>query len=292
MEIRKRTAWFAAIAVTAAMAAAGQAAAMASPGTTTLSILAQSNFAPVSGHVYVGYHGGSFAQAQISGTVTGGVTGQDVVLYAQTFPFKKAAAPVGTPVTLTASDTYQFTVTPSVATRYTAELFATPTSTSPLAQSSAVTVYAIHWYIIKGGSCRRPVCHPTFRVDEKVARSALRTEIAKKIYVYAGLRFSRTGVPLPKEVVLGADGARVSRPHRVNSHEYEYTVSFSFSVGDRGFNFLFETCQKDTESKDGFNLPGHHSCGKRVLTLKKLRGYIGHANGGPAGIAAQVRAAQ
>ncbi len=297
MHIRKRTAWFGAIAVSGAVAAIGLVPALAAPApiSPTVSILAQSQFPPISGDVFVGYRGGAGAQAQISGDITNATTGQVIELFAQAFPFKAAPTEIGSStLTVTSSDTpYEFTVTPTVATKYTAELFASTSDTTPLAVSLPTTVYVVHEYKVKGGKiCGRPVCHETFRVYEVVAPSALRREISKKIYVYFGIRFSRTGLPLPKDVVLGAGGGHATKPRKINSHEYEYTVTYSFRIGDHGYHFVWDTCQKDTESKDGFNLPGHHGCGKRTLSLKKVEVYIGTSNGGPAGIAAQARAVQ
>jgi hypothetical protein len=297
MQMRKRTAWLGSIALCGGMAAIGLVPALAAPApsSATVSILAQSNFPPISNNVFVGYRGGAGAQAQISGDIMNATTGQVIELFAQTFPFKAAPVEIGSStLTVSSSDTpYQFTVTPSVATKYTADLVASASDTTPLAVSPSATVYVVHEFKVKGGRiCGRPVCHETFKVYEVVAPSALRREMSKKVYVYFGLRFSRTGLPTPKKLTLGAGGGHASKPRKINSHEYEYTVTYSFAIGDHGYHFVWDTCQKDTESKDGFNLPGHHGCGLRTLTLKKIEVYVGTSNGGPAGVAAQARAAQ
>jgi hypothetical protein len=295
MQMRKRTAWFAAIAVSGAMAGVGLVPALAAPADPpTVSITAQSSSstdAPVGSFIYVNYHGGTFSQASISGDITGAAPGEVIELFAQTFPFKTAATEITSSDVAGTDVPYQFTVAPNLATTYTAELFASSSAPTPLAVSSSVTVYSSHSFKTKGGrQCARPVCHETFHVYEYVARSALRTEMRKKVYVYFGIRFSRTGFPAPKEFVLGAGDGHSTKPRRINSHEYEFTLTYSFRIGDRGYHWGFNACQKDTESKDGFNLPGHHDCGKRAIGANRV--YIGRVNGSPAGLAAQAAAGQ
>ena len=54
--------------------------------------------------------------------------------------------------------------------------------------------------------------------------------------------------------------------------QFEQNVTISFRVNNDGYAFTFNFCSKDTESKDGINLPGHHGCGtkKRVLASAYL----------------------
>jgi hypothetical protein len=296
MHIRKRTAWLAVIALCGgALAGAGQASAMASPADGPVSIAAQSSIAPVSGDVFVAYLGGTYSQATISGTVTSVSTSGEVVeLFAQPFPYKTAATSIdsSTLSQTTGSDPYQFTVTPTLATRYTAELFASASSTTPLATSSTVTVYDAHNYYANGfRRCGRPVCHQNIKFHIAVPPSTLRTEMAKKIYTYFGLKLNPRREPgLPKELIRGAGHAVVSHLHKVNGHEYEFTVSLSFRIGNDGWHFAVMYCQKDTESKDGLNLPGKHGCGNRTLGITKV--YIGTSNVSQAGLAAVGRAVQ
>jgi hypothetical protein len=52
----------------------------------------------------------------------------------------------------------------------------------------------------------------------------------------------------------------------VNSQQFAVTLTFSFRIGNDGYFFEINACQRDTESKDGLNLPGHHGCGNRSIS--------------------------
>jgi hypothetical protein len=59
--------------------------------------------------------------------------------------------------------------------------------------------------------------------------------------------------------------AKTSAPRLVSATEYKLTYSFSFRIGNDGYAWNWSACWKDTYSKDGLGLPGHHGCGnKRV----------------------------
>jgi hypothetical protein len=60
----------------------------------------------------------------------------------------------------------------------------------------------------------------------------------------------------------------------VNGHEFAVTLTFSFFIGNHGYHFLFTACQRDTEAKDGLNLPGHHGCGT-LRSVSRHRAYLG-----------------
>jgi hypothetical protein len=122
----------------------------------TVSIAAASKIKPVTGDVYVVYLGGSYGNATIHGTITGAAAGEVATLYAQRFPFTKAAAPVRS-VTLSAAGTttYSFTVTPTLATRYKVMLFAKST---PLATSPIKFVYVLSGGWVTGGHAAAARC--------------------------------------------------------------------------------------------------------------------------------------
>jgi hypothetical protein len=278
MPMNKASIRIAAVAMAGAIAAVPQLPAFAAPATTpTISIAAKSGLPRITGDVLVVFRS-SLGSAKIKGTITGAADGEVVKLYAQRFPFNKAAAPIGTPITLSspgASTPYSFNATPTLATRYTVELFADSTATSPLATSATVTVYvAAHSRSSRFTGCGRPTCRTTFHLKTIVPASTLKTEMPKRWFVYFGVRFSSTGRALPKTLRLGAGHARVSRARKINGHEYAVNISFSFFVGNHGFNFAFFPCQKDTEAKDGLNLPGHHGCGTlRSISIHRI--YLG-----------------
>jgi hypothetical protein len=268
----------AATAVAGALAAASQLPALAAPASTpTITIAASSKLPKVTGFVAVIFRAPGLRSAKISGAITGAADGQVVKLYAQRFPFKKAPAPTGTPITISlpgASTPYSFMATPTLATRYTVELFADATATTPLATSAVVTVYVTSDGHISGGQrCGRPTCHEKFRLQLTVPASTLKTEIHKRWFVYFGIRFSARSL-LPRTLRLGAGHVHVSAPRKISGRKFAVTLTFTFFIGNHGFRFVFFPCQRDTERKDGLNLPGHHGCG----TLKSVsihRIYLG-----------------
>jgi hypothetical protein len=270
----------AAAALAGSVLAVGQLPMTASATTTpTVSIAAKSRLVSVqkaTGHVLVIYADGNFSNAAISGSITNGTAGDIVKLYAQQFPFKTPAAPVGTPVTLSTTGTspYSFTATPTFATHYQVELFASD-GTTLLATSSTVTVYVATLGLgITGFTrCHRPTCHETLHLRLVVPSSALHSEMARKWYPYFGIKFSTTGVPRPKTVSLGAAHARVLSTKKISGHEYAVTWTYTFFIGNHGYNWIAAICQRDIEAKDGLNLPGHHGCGNK--TIRTSTAYIG-----------------
>ena len=270
-----------AIAVLAAgLVAAGAPAALATPPTLAtppapatptpaqmqtpaVTITARSLFKPVTGDVFVQFLAGKFANAQIHGTIRGG-TGDVATLLAQ--PFRGRQVPAGS-VRLTRSpESYAFTVTPALATRYQVQLH---TSTSTVT-SGSTTVYVTSLQTASGPSrCpqtrARPFCHQQIRVTEVVPASALADEISKRWYFYFAVNLSPTRTPAPPRFAALDSRVRISRPVAGGARRFTRTLSWSFWTGVNGYSFVWVTCSKDTETADGLGLPGHHACGVRVI---------------------------
>ena len=142
-------------AITAQLAAIAPAQAAA----PAITVTATSKFSPVTGYVLVEYRGGPYGSAGIHGTITGATAGEVATLYAQRFPYTKAATAVSS-ITLSATGpttAYSFTVTPTLATRYKIKLFARSTATTPLATSPTQNVYVVSNERATGGrTCGRP----------------------------------------------------------------------------------------------------------------------------------------
>jgi hypothetical protein len=213
--------------------------------------------------------------ATVSGSVSGATAGEVAALYAQPFPFtSKPARLPGDTVSLTGggSQSYKFTTHPSLATRYTVRVLASSTSTSATAQSRVRIVYVVTNQSLAGAKlCGRPVCHEHLRITTRLPASAYKTEAGKKWYFYFGLKLSATGKPAPKFLFL--KHAKISKARKISSTAFERTISFSFRIGNDGYHWLPAFCSKDTESKDGINLPGHHSCG--VKKIRSTTVYLG-----------------
>lgn len=58
--------------------------------------------------------------------------------------------------------------------------------------------------------------------------------------------------------------------------EVTYVVRFSFAVGKEGYNFVWDTCTRDTFGLDGLGLPGRHDCGVPAVPYPlPYSGYLG-----------------
>jgi hypothetical protein len=250
------------------VAASGLPAMAAPAAPPTVTIAARSFFPPVTGDVFVLFRAPArFSTAQIHGKISGARSGEVARLFAQTFPFRHAPSRIAA-VTLTgATATYSFTVAPALATRYRVEVFANGTATTPLASSAVSTVFLSNLMNMSGLSrCARPVCRERIRVVELVPASTLRTEIAKRWFFYFGLNLSTRGTPPPPRFLTLDTHAAISRSVRVSAGSFAVTISWSFRIGNDGFFFNFNFCNKDTEATDGLGLPGHHGCGDNRIS--------------------------
>jgi Protein kinase domain len=233
-------------------------------------ISATSALAPVTGDVYVVYLGGTNSSATVSGTVKDTASGEVARLYALQFPFHGAPAQAGLvalqPVAGTAS--YSFHVTPSLATRYKVEVFASGTATSPVATSASTTVYVTPGATNSGTpTCGRPVCHEAITIRVFVPASALGAEIAKQWHTYFSINLAPAVEPPPPSVLnLNAGNGQVSAAQRVSSTEFDMTVTFSFDIGSDAYHWRWRACDKATETQDGIGLPGSHGCGAQTAT--------------------------
>jgi hypothetical protein len=257
----------AALAVSALTAGLLPASAAIAAG-PVITISAASAIKPVTGYVFVVFKGGSYAKAAIKGTITGAASGEVARLYAQQFPFKTAPARAGSVTLGAATQSYSFTVTPTLATRYQVELFASATATKPLATSLTRTVYVVGGGTIKGGAaCGRPVCHEQFTIDVFVPASTLTSELPKHTYPYFGIVLGTTKVPPPPKVLyLNGGKASVTKAKRISATVLETKISFTFTIGNHSYYWLWLACVKDTETKDGLGLPGSHGCGAKQLS--------------------------
>jgi hypothetical protein len=231
-----------------------------------ITISAKSANKAIKGDVLVVYLGGTYATATISGTVTGGAAGDTATLEAQ--PFGGTADPAQSVAVSSASQAYSFTVKPGVATTYTVQLAVTGTTT-PLATSPAQVVYVVNSGKSSGAkTCARPVCHETLRIVEYVPPSALKTEMAKRVYAYFGLNLgSSKAPPSPTWVTLNAGHASVSKPKELAAGKFTFNISYSFTIGSHSYYWRWVSCTKDQEATDGLGLPGTHSCGDKRLKL-------------------------
>ena len=244
--------------VAGSLLTAGALPALAAAPTATITITAKSKL-EVTGDALVIYRAANstYAVAQISGDISGAVSGDVVKLYARPFPFKKN--PARLIASANAGTRYSFTVKPTIATRYQAKLVdPAGTVVSPLA-----TVYITSGGRVatKRGCVSQPVCRPKYRVYLFLPPALIKAYVSKHWYVYLGVRLSPTSHIPPAPAWLRLHRATVSKPRRITAGVYERTVSFSFWIGNNSANWTFLACAKDSEARDGVGLPGQHGCG-------------------------------
>ena len=267
---RRRHAVPVALSVLVVLIVGGVIAAVTLTGThghkiASFAVSAKSDFAPLDGDVFVVYRGGKDSSARLRGVIKGVTSGEVAQLRAQPFPYSRAPVPVGSVILHRQGSTapFAFTVTPSVATRYTVELLASSTASKPLASSATRTIYVtLTGSTENAQTCSRPVCHETFHMHVSVPAAALNTEILKSWLPYFAVKLAPSKEPSPpKTLLLGAGHPNVAASQRVSATEFNVVISFSFRIGNSAFNWNWNTCLKDTEAVDGIGLPGHHGCG-------------------------------
>jgi hypothetical protein len=259
------------LALGASLAVAGEALA-AGP---TISVGASTKLPLITHDALVLYQYGPYASAKIHGIIAGAAAGEVARLYAQPFPYNKAATAVAAVTVNAGKAPYSFTVSPSLATRYWVKLFKSKTATAPVASSSQQNVYVTLDNVVTGLKvCGRPTCTETITATTRVPASALGTEMAKQVYAYFGLSLSTSGTPKPPVTLVRNGGmASISKPVRLSATQYRFTIKFSFTVGNDGFAWFWNACSKDAVTKDGIGLPGTHSCGASAVPASTL--YLG-----------------
>jgi hypothetical protein len=272
--------WIAPIAVAGGLLVSGAIpAADASPAASIITISATSPNYPgltakdhdlVDGHAVVVYKLANADTATVSGTVTTAATNDTAQLLAEPFG-KKSYSAVGTPQPLTTvsstTASYSFSVTPTLATKYEVQLAGTDTELS-----SSVTVYVTAYESAPPkwvkNKCTTKRCVFSFRIYVAVPASAYKTESGKHIYLYIAIGDPR----LPKDYTLTKAG-KVAGPTRVNSGEFRDTLTYYVPVKNAKTDWVPNACAKDTESKDGLGLPGHHGCGSKHVARTTI--YLG-----------------
>jgi hypothetical protein len=225
----------------------------------------------IDGYALVEYKTAGHDNGTVSGSVSGALSGDTVTLLAK--PFKahsfKATRQTST-VSAAGTATYSFSVTPSLATSYEVQV---STGTTVDKTSASVTVY-----VTPGGHAGKAhikcssasSCTEKYSSDTLLPASAYRTEAAKHVYFYlatfASLRH------LPKWLYLST-ASSASKPKRINAGEFEVTLTWRISLAHGQKYWIPVACTKDTETKDGLGLPGHHGCGAKKVSATAA--YIG-----------------
>jgi hypothetical protein len=97
----------------------------------------------------------------------------------------------------TTPESYSFTGTPGIATKYSVEILPSSSVSTPVEATSPVaTVYVVTTQPVTGiKTCNRagnrPVCHESFHIYTRVPASAYKAESKKKLYFYWALKVSK-----------------------------------------------------------------------------------------------------
>jgi serine/threonine-protein kinase len=253
------------------------------PGVPTPGIQASlsSAFAPQTGDVFVKYQDGTDAAAKISGQVSNAVAGEVAELYAQQFPFTSSPTQVGSVALSPSGSTaqYSFQVTPSLATRYTVEVFQSSTATTPIATDAAGSIYVImnQPNSTTSHTCTGGQCRAMETVTVQLPASALSDQMAAQpIDTYFAIAYSSSSQPaVPQTLQLGAGDPAVSTPQQISADEYQFTLTFSFPSNGEYWQAAWRRCTKSLEAQDGIGLPGAGSNGCGSQTIQYTATYIG-----------------
>lgn len=251
-------------------AAAGLIAAGAIPAeaasTATVSITIQAknpNFPNVTGDTVVFIGSKPLQNATVSGTVTGGTSGETVTLLAE--PFKATHfTPASKPVSLTsASQNYSFSVRPTLATKYEAQVTTgSATDGTSKVQPVYVTLLSVFGKNDVHTKCSRTECIETIKTRTIVPASAYKDESRKHVYLYLGVNRSH-GTPStkePKYLTLSRISS-ASKARKVSATAFQIVLTFKIPFDGKNIRWWPNACSKDTESRDGIGLPRPHGCG-------------------------------
>jgi hypothetical protein len=233
----------------------------------------KTQFTPEADDVYVAYDSTKYSIARISGAVKKAASGEVARLYAQPFPYQHAPVQAGSVILHPngGAASYDFQVTPTLATRYRVKLFRSSTASAPLGASAVTTVYVVKGEAddnAKVGKCGYPVCHATLHQYEFVPASVMQVEMAKPWYLYFAVNLAPKKIPPPPQtLMLGAGGGQVTSAHRVAANEFSVTITFTFRIGYNASNWSWFACTKDDLAQDGIGLPGDHGCGAARLPV-------------------------
>ena len=253
------------LALTAVLALQSVGGATGSPSVTAK---ASSHNAVVTGEVWVTFGHTGYTTATISGTASEVATGAVATLTASAFPFRAPMSTLQTlPLVVTGSSApFTFRVAPDLETRYEVEIFATSTSTTPEAVSSALPVYTTSWSSASNSeSCSVTACTIHINLVSVVPRPAIPVEKAKHQFLYLDV-VPWSGGAAPAATTYHLVPGKVSAPTVTGDHvHFRVTITYRRPVY-RLWYWYWESCTRDTVGEDGFGLAGHHGCGARTVS--------------------------
>lgn len=222
------------------------------------------------GYAVVAYKVKSHDTAAIGGTITGATAGDVVTLLAKGFRARSFTPRARKTLAASGTSRYSFAVTPSLATAYKVQV-----STGSRVDLTSATVMV---YVEAGGHgagvherCSSTSCTYSYSVYTAFPASAYRTESRKPVIFY--LAQWRSNRHLASWFYLSSKD-KASKPRRVNSGEFEQTLTWFVSVL-AGKYWIPQACTRDEVGTDGVGLPGHHGCGDKRVSVRAALTYLG-----------------
>jgi hypothetical protein len=252
-----------AVVVGLAGAGTGPAVAAVAAASTTASVTihTSSKHPKVTGDTFVTYRSPSQQTGRVYGNAPASAGKGTATLMAE--PFGATSYTAVSTQALSSSEAYSFNVTPALATNYQVDV--SPVS-GPVLTSATRTIYVEANGTVTGPTkCGRPTCHITLKVWVAVPPSALTTEMAKHWYLYSALRLNLAHTPRAPKTLRLTKSATSTKPRETHAYQFEVTTHFTFKIGGDAYRWRVDFCTKDTESKDGLGLPGHHGCGNSSI---------------------------
>ncbi|MGD0592966.1 MAG: hypothetical protein ABSB54_04705 [Acidimicrobiales bacterium] len=218
-------------------------------------------------YTFFGWHGKAVSEPVVlSGTFTDAVAGEKAQLLWKPFPFT-GAEQVGPSKALSVARNHKapfsFSVQPETATEYSVNLLNPDGSVN--GTFALETLYVVSTRSLGAGKvdCIGNTCHISFTLLRFLPVAVSTAELAKPYYDYLGLSFSGRSTPAPPTFMYRKSGWTVSKTTAVPrvASEYETTFRLSFHLAKANYSYVADACTIDSESTDGFGLPGHHACG-------------------------------
>jgi hypothetical protein len=205
--------------------------------------------------------------APISGRLSTGEQGAEVVLQEDRFPFdrfKRAGTTATGP-----NGKYSFRPKPTVGTRYRVVRAGTPS-----VRSRTITVYLnLLEKTVSCNFCDQLPAGPgdfTFRWTVRNSYPPSLDLASEPVYFYWGQRNGSN--KLPSEVRL----VKTLHPTGLGPGQYELKMTYPFHAPNSTYRIGLVYCSRDHFAKDGFGLPGHHRCGDATIPHPAyLRDYLG-----------------
>jgi hypothetical protein len=218
---------------------------------------------------FVIYRSAKYSAVRYTGHVTNVTAGMVLRFYAKRFPYSGPWHKIGRKKFRHAgTGHFRFRAAPVLATRYRVELFLNASSRFALAESRVSTVYVLAGYRFSyHKTCGHPVCRLVIHVHVLLPPVTLAAEISKQIVTYFGRTLARHGRrPQPVKWLYRNGGhSQVIGPRQAAAGQIDLTLDFSFRIGRDSSAWSADFCTRNTESRDGLNLPGHHGCGSHRI---------------------------